>query len=99
MTYVEQKRLRVVAFHEGTQWVAQVLEHDLACQASTLSDLLHVISRITDAYMDMCKLKEKDPWEQMLPAPQEYVDMWEKAIYLRTWEQDLPKPVISIRVL
>ena len=100
MTHKEQQLLRVVAFHEGSIWVAQCLEHDLACQADSLSDLLHAISRITDAYMDMCKLKDRDPWgEQMLPAPQEYVDMWEKSVFLRSWEQRLPKPVINIRVL
>lgn len=100
MTYVEQQRLRVVAFHEGTQWVAQCLEHDLACQADTLSNLLHAISHITDGYMAACKNEQIKPWgEKMLPAPQKYVEMWEKSIFLRVWEQRLPKPIIDIRVL
>jgi hypothetical protein len=100
MTYKEQQRLRVVAFHEGDTWVAQCLEHDLACQAETLSDLLHRISIITDAYEMICRKEQIKPWEEnILPAPQEYVDMWEKAVFLRVWEQRLPKPVIDIRVL
>lgn len=98
MTYQEQKCLQVVAFHEGTQWVAQVLEHDLACQASTLSDLLHAISRITDAHVAACKAEKIKPWE-LEPAPAAYHKMWEDAVHFRVWEPRMPKPLIRIRIL
>jgi hypothetical protein len=99
MTYKEQQTLRVVAFHEGGMWVAQCLEHDLACQGDTLSELLHAIGRITDGYMAACKNEKIKPWEEILPAPPTYHEMFERAVFLRVWEQRLPKPKIDIRVL
>ncbi|MBA3841157.1 MAG: hypothetical protein H0X39_00800 [Actinobacteria bacterium] len=55
------------------RWVAQVLEHDLAAQASSIDEILYEVRRMIVGHILSCEEQGLDPYA-VPPAPKEYED-------------------------
>ena len=71
--------MRFVAFWDDGQWVAQGLEHDICVQASSLDELHKRIAATVDAERDFAMSKGIEPFANIGPAPQYYLDKWDRA--------------------
>lgn len=70
--------VQTIILREGGQWVAQVLEYDLAAQAATLDDLHYQMTLMMATHIVASEKEGLKPWD--LPrAPQEYWDLWHAA--------------------
>lgn len=69
--------IRVVAFKEGDQWIAQCLEYDICAMADNLDTLQSRIETAIEAKLGLCRLAGRDPGS--LPAaPERFFSLWEK---------------------
>lgn len=61
--------IRVIAFKDGDQWVAQCLEHDVCAQADDLDTLRRRIE---------IALEAESPLANLPAAPQHFHNMWDR---------------------
>ncbi len=73
-----QQPIRVIAFQDGEQWVAQCLEHDISAQAPDLETLNARISLAIDLELKISMEKRTAPFAGLDPAPQHFFDMWDR---------------------
>lgn len=66
------EKLRTVLFKEDGPWVAQVLEHDICVQASTLDELQKRLAVVV-------RLEKEEPGglDRIGPAPARFQNLWE----------------------
>ena len=69
--------IRVVAFKDGDQWVAQCLEHDICATADDLETLQYRIEVAIEAESELCKSEGRD-LSSLPPAPEHFSALWEK---------------------
>jgi len=67
----ETKTISVLIERAGDWWVAQCLQHDLATQARTISELHYEIQRLLIAHIVACEHQGIEPF-QIPPAPREF---------------------------
>ena len=67
----ETKTISVLIERAGDWWVAQCLQHDLATQARTISELHYEIQRLLIAHIVACEDQGIEPF-QIPPAPKEF---------------------------
>ncbi len=70
--------LRVVFLQEGDLWIAQCLEHDIAAQSRSFKKLPMAFMRVLISHVLVRTINKQKPFEEMLPAPKEYWDMFQK---------------------
>ena len=68
--------LRLLIFREGSWFVAQCLEYDIAAQARTLMDVQYEFERILAGRFFTAKKLGVDPFEGIPPAPEEYRELF-----------------------
>lgn len=76
---------RVLIFRDGShnQWAAQCLEYDIAAQGESLEDVMNRFERTFVGNIVLALESDEEPLATFLPAPQKYVDRWNKAIALQ----------------
>lgn len=70
--------IRIIAFREGDCWIAQCLEYDICAQAPDLDELSARIDATIDAERAYSVSQDKKPFEGIGPAPEHFVEMWER---------------------
>lgn len=78
--------VRLLILREGTTWVGQVLEHDLASQAKTLHELGYEMCRLLAGHVASHQRLGTDPWSTPM-APRFYWDRWEATV-TRVWLEE-----------
>lgn len=78
-----QKQLSILLFKEGTQWVAQCLELDVAAQGDSLEDAKdHLLLTLSaEAFADIERGEE--PWSSLKQAPSEFYGRFNQAKQLQ----------------
>ena len=72
--------IKVLAIQEENGWwSAQCLEHDIAAQAKTLSELLYEFEKTLMAYVLLSESAGEEPLSGIGAAPKEFWDMYEAA--------------------
>jgi hypothetical protein len=102
---MQPEKLSVVVFQEcvgsNVGWVAQVIEQDLATQASSLAALIPEVHRLVQAYADTSSEFGNDVWHGPA-APDEYRAKFDAASSRIEWLGMLPPevhiPALEIRV-
>jgi hypothetical protein len=79
-----QLQLRVVIFQEGSAWVAQVLERDMAAYGGSPYAALAAIQQVLFAHVAFDTTFERPPLSRLHRAPQ---------VYWRAFEQAAPLPM------
>jgi hypothetical protein len=78
MAMADAMKIRVIAFKDGDQWVAQCLEYDIAAQAADLETVHARLMMALDAERaESMRLHDK-PFAGIDPAPQHFLDMWSR---------------------
>jgi hypothetical protein len=93
-----ERAFRVIVFQHGQQWVAQVLERDIAVQAANLRDLPAKLRRALDAEVTLSNEQGVEPFSTLRPAPARYVAMWNGAGRIpeeETWRDVHPLVAVS----
>ena len=72
-----KKQLSLLIFQDCDWWVAQCLEYDIAAQARTLKDVEYEIQRVIMGRIAAAIELKIDPFEDLLPAPEEYRKIFE----------------------
>ena len=86
--------LRILLIKEGSQWVAQCLEHDLAAQGPEIDDAIDAFVSILAATIVTDAEAGRQPLSRCRPAPAEYFDLVRRAKHLdRTPPRRLPDEV------
>ena len=67
---------RVLVFRQGDQWLAQCLEHDLVAQAPSGDEAFASFIRLLKARLLRDSANGRVPLENLPPAPQRFVDIW-----------------------
>lgn len=68
--------IRVVQFREGSWYVAQCLDVDIAAQGKTEGDLLYQLSRVLVGRVLAAEELGVNPFDTLPPAPRRYWDMY-----------------------
>lgn len=68
--------IRVVQFREGSWYVAQCLDVDIAAQGKTEDDLFYQLSRILVGRVLAAEDLGVNPFDALPPAPKRYWDMY-----------------------
>lgn len=94
-------RLTVLLLKEGSQWVAQCLEHDLAGQGPDIDDALESFSTVLTATILLDARAGRRPLSTCGPAPVEYFALAKKAKHLQSpapWRlpDDVPPPWMRV---
>jgi hypothetical protein len=71
--------ISVVMFQEGEWWTAQCLEYDIAAQAETVPALCYEFVRVLFGHMVANVEFDREPFEGIGPAPEEYWHMFTEA--------------------
>jgi hypothetical protein len=71
--------IRVVILQDGSYWVAQCLEWDLATQGQTLQQLYERLHRLLSGQVIVSQHLGRQPFENLPPAPERYHRLWEQA--------------------
>ena len=79
MTETTTESLRVVAFREGDQWVAQCLEYDIQAQGSSFQCATRRLRGAVTSEMRYTHDKFGAPFEGIDPAPELYHDLFNSA--------------------
>lgn len=64
---------------EDGWWSAQCLEYDVAAQAKSLSELRYEFERVFITHLALSKMDNKQPFEGVGRAPEEYWKIFESA--------------------
>lgn len=73
-----EDRIRAIVFNEGTLWVAQCIEYDIAVQANDVPSVLDKLQLTIDAEHATCADEGKRMCDCIAPAPNYYHDLWEQ---------------------
>jgi hypothetical protein len=87
MTMPHTFTLRLLLIKEGTQWVAQCLEHDLAAQGVEIDDAVDAFASILAAKIIADIKAGREPLANCKPAPAHYFALAQRAKHL-----DAPVP-------
>lgn len=79
MSKAKTNDLRVVVFKDGDMYVAQCLEHDICAQAADIKTLRHRLDAAVDAERDHARQMGKTISDSLAPAPEHFLEMWEKS--------------------
>jgi predicted RNase H-like HicB family nuclease len=71
------RRIRAVLFEDMGWWCAQCLEHDIAAQARTVSELVSELERVLSAHVEVSAALGHEPFMDLPPAPQRFFDAYE----------------------
>lgn len=71
-----ETEVRVVVYQEGTQWLAQCVDLDIATQADTMNYALRRFDMAFTANMAHCEELDADPVAEIGLAPQKFDDIW-----------------------
>ncbi len=69
--------IRVIAFKDGDQWVAQCLEHDICAIADDLETLQYRVEVAIEAERALCLEKGLD-LDSLPAAPKYFFDKWSR---------------------
>jgi hypothetical protein len=72
--------LRAVMFKSGDFWVGQCLEHDIAAQAKTVTDLPYQLERAIIGYVVVALDNKMEPLENVPPAPARFERMFQNGV-------------------
>ena len=70
--------IKIIAFPEGDQWVAQCLEHDICAQAPDLDTLYSRIEAAICVEDEAFRQAGKGGIQALPRAPEHFFRMWEK---------------------
>lgn len=87
--------VKVLIFRDCEWWVAQCLEYDVAAQARTLNDVQYEFQRVFIGRIAAAQELGIDPFEDILPAPEEYRKVVEDAD--KTLKVEL-KPIKDLKI-
>jgi hypothetical protein len=83
MTSVSQKfNVRILLIKEGSQWVAQCLEHDLAAQGPEIDDAIDAFATVLAAKIISDDRAGREPLSTCKPAPERYFMMAQRAKHI-----------------
>ena len=82
------RRLRLLLLKEGTQWVAQCLEHDLAAQGPEIDDAVNAFVDLFAAKVIADAAAGREPLSSCKPAPAYYFDLAQRAKHI---EDSMPR--------
>ena len=68
--------IRVVAYKEGDQWIAQCLEYDICAHASDEDKLKSRLAAILEFERNLSIERNGAPFAGIDPAPEQFHDMW-----------------------
>jgi predicted RNase H-like HicB family nuclease len=72
-------QIRAVLFEDMGWWCVQCLEHDIAAQARTVSELVTELERVLSAHVEVSAQLEHEPFVDLPPAPQRFFDAYESS--------------------
>ena len=75
----EEYRLQFVLIESDDGWSAQCLEHDIATQAATLSELYHQIERTLAGHLQISAHTGSTPFAELPRAPKKFWDMFRRS--------------------
>ncbi len=67
---------RVVVYQEGSQWIAQCVDFDIAAQADTMNGALRRFDMAYVAHMAHCEEIGKNFDAEVGPAPKQFETIW-----------------------
>src|SRR5690348_4510406 len=88
--------LRVVIFQEGSTWVAQVLERDMAAHGPTPYAALAAVQLVLQAHVNFDTLHRRAPLSALDPAPDVYVRAFEAGKPLAI---PAPQPLLPAHII
>ncbi len=83
-------QIRAVLFQEGDAWCAQCLEHDIAAEARSLSELKAELETVLSIQVEMAIERGQEPFASLPPAPAKYFRMFEQFERANGVEEDRP---------
>ncbi len=108
MPMAVEKTIRVVLYMQGSHWIAQALEYDIAAQAKTITGTIrNLFETIADTYLFTCE-RNGEPFAGIGRAPDRFHKMFDEAkddeidfdISPRVLRRDLPvQPHLAARIL
>jgi hypothetical protein len=75
----EKYRLRFVLIEGDDGWSAHCLEHDIATQAATLSELYYQIERTLAGHLQISARNGTAPFAELPRAPKKFWDMFRRS--------------------
>jgi len=95
-------KLHAVVFTQGEWQIAQCLEHNIAAQARTNSDLYYELKRVLVAHLIRAKQMKAEPFADIPRAPKRYWEMYKEANIQLNPVQDVEitagvSPVVELR--
>lgn len=84
MTMQRKLTLRLLLIKEGSQWVAQCLEHDLAAQGEEIDDAIDAFASILAAKIISDTKAGREPLVNCKPAPAHYFALAQRAKHIDT---------------
>jgi hypothetical protein len=96
-----EKKLRLLLLKEGSQWVAQCLEHDLAAQGPEIDDAINAFVTVFAAKLIADRKAGKEPLSTCPPAPAYYFELAQRAKHIdesipRRMPDDVPPPWMRV---
>ena len=76
--------IRAVVFRQGSRWVAQCLEVNLAISAERPEDLPKRVRNQLRTQIGLDRRRGRQPFSTLRPAPARFFDMWEKSEHWKT---------------
>ena len=70
--------IRVIAYREGDQWVAQCLEYDIAAQGPDFQEAMLRLTMTVNAECEYTLKKHGKAFESIDAAPQEFFEKFEQ---------------------
>ena len=79
MGYIKKDfKIRVLLIKEASMWAAQCLEFDIAAQGETQDEAKEAFGKTFLGQIALDISENREPLEDIAPAPQEFLDMFEK---------------------
>lgn len=79
VTMKDHYTIRVLAIQEGSWWVGQCLEYDIAAQAKSLPDLYYELERTVIGHLLVAEQRGFRALEDLPPAPQHFWKLWDQS--------------------
>lgn len=76
--------LTILLLKEGTQWVAQCLEHNLAAQGPEIDDAIEAFSDVLAAKIITDVRAGRDPLASCRPAPTRFFELAQRAKHIES---------------
>lgn len=77
MSRVRPLYVRVLVVRQGSEWLAQGLEYDVAAQGPSDESALNAFARIIRAHIRHDYELGREPFEGVPPAPERFIQVWE----------------------